>query len=177
MIRGRYLVIVLALGALAGGALVYKRPAQLENSAPIPASNAQLRPAFELPDVDGNLQAISRWDGKVIAINFWATWCAPCRKEIPEFIALQREFGQDGLQFIGIAIDEADAVREYAAELVINYPLLIGEADAIEVGQAYGNVIGGLPFTAVIDRQGHIVLRKQGVLHRAEAEQLIRQLL
>ena len=68
-------------------------------------------------------------------------------------------------------------VPEYAAELVINYPLLVGESEAIQIGQAYGNAIGALPFTAIIDRQGRIVLRKQGVLHRDEAERVIRQLL
>ena len=183
MNRGQLLTTALLLGALAaGGAVLYKRSGQLAPATPaLPptadATDAQLRPNFELPDVNGVAQAISQWDGKVIALNFWATWCGPCRKEIPEFIELQREYGADGLQFIGIAIDQPDPVRDYAAELVINYPLLVGESEAIEVGQAYGNAIGGLPFTAIIDRQGRIVLRKQGVLHRDEAETVIRQLL
>ena len=141
------------------------------------AENPQ-RPGFELPDLDGNTRMVSEWDGEVIVINFWATWCSPCLKEIPEFVALQNDLGDAGLQFIGIALEaEAGPVRDYTDRLKVNYPILIGEDVVMQLGRAYGNKIGALPYTAVIDRNGAVVFTKQGPLTYEEAEHVIRQYL
>ena len=79
-----------------------------------------------LPDAKGREQSIGQWKGKVLVVNFWATWCVPCREEMPEFVKAQQEFGPRGLQFVGIAIDDVPKVEAFAAELGLNYPVLIG---------------------------------------------------
>jgi thiol-disulfide isomerase/thioredoxin len=181
---GKILLGGSVVGAVFAG-LMFARPllpvAGNDSSAAEPASlqvsEGDLRPAFSLQGIDGLTHSVSEWDGKVLAINFWATWCAPCRKEIPEFIALQKEYGDAGLQFVGIAIDDVEKVSAYAAEFGINYPLLVGDDDAISAGFAYGNDIGALPFTAIVDRAGRIVLRKQGVLSHQQALATIKKLL
>ena len=137
----------------------------------------QRRPEFSLPDMDGVTHNVTEWDGKVIAINFWATWCPPCRDEIPEFVKLQEKFGNQGLQFIGIALQQAKDVREFAAEMGINYPILVGEEDVIGVAKQYGNLIGALPYTVIINRDHQITFTRAGPLPAADAERIITSLL
>ena len=84
-------------------------------------------------------QSLAQWRGKVIVVNFWATWCEPCRKEMPEFVVAQREFGPRGLQFVGIAVDQRDKVAQFAKELDLNYPALIGGYDAVDLSKTLGN--------------------------------------
>ncbi len=135
------------------------------------------RPEFTLRDLDGQLRSVNEWDGKVLVVNFWATWCPPCRREIPAFIDLQETYGERGLQFVGVAIDDPEKVRDYGATYGINYPSLVGENDAIEVATRYGNRVGALPFTTIINREGWIVYRQQGELSKAMAEKTILPLL
>ena len=110
-------------------------------------------------------------------VNFWATWCPPCRKEIPEFIKLQEKYGQQGLIFIGIAIDQKDKVQAYSDEMGVNYPILLGELEAIELSKRAGNRLSGLPYTAIIDRSGKIVGSEVGGLTEAKLDALIKPLL
>ncbi|NIN33926.1 MAG: redoxin domain-containing protein, partial [Gammaproteobacteria bacterium] len=91
------------------------------------------RPAFSLPDVSGVTRHISEWDGSVIAINFWATWCLPCLKEVPQLVDLQTRYGNEGFQVIGIALQKAEELHEFIQEQAMNYPVLAGEIDVIEV--------------------------------------------
>jgi thiol-disulfide isomerase/thioredoxin len=130
-----------------------------------------------LPDIAGREQAIGQWKGKVLVVNFWATWCVPCREEMPEFVKAQREFGGQGLQFVGIAIDDAAKVREFAAELGLNYPALIGGYGAIELSRTLGNRLGALPFTIVVDRSGRISHTQLGPIKDAQLRSMIGQLL
>ena len=109
----------------------------------------QRRPDFALPDPDGRMRSPSEWDGKVLVVNFWATWCPPCLEEMPAFKALQERYGPDGVQFLGIALDDADNVRRFIAELGLNYPSVYGQGDAMQVASAYGNRIGALPLMAL----------------------------
>ena len=120
--------------------------------------------ATQLPDVHGAPTSVSRWRGKVLVVNFWATWCAPCKEEIPEFIALQTEFAGKNVQFIGIAADRADKVTAFAEDYRINYPILIGNIDALDLATKLGNRISALPFTVVIDREGRLAHKQLGVL-------------
>jgi peroxiredoxin len=135
------------------------------------------RPSFTLPDHDGQPRQISEWDGKVLLVNFWATWCPPCKKEIPALIALQKRLGPRGLQVIGVAIDQPDLVRAFAEDIGINYPSLVGELEAANVIKDWGNRYGTLPYSVVVDRQGRIAATKLGELSEAEAEDLVQDLL
>jgi thiol-disulfide isomerase/thioredoxin len=130
-----------------------------------------------LPDLEGTPQQLGQWHGKVVLVNFWATWCAPCREEIPLLIKLQQRYGEKGLQLVGIAIDQPQKVRPYAAEMGMNFPILIGGTDGIELARTLGNAAGVLPFTVVIDRQGKIAKREVGVVKEAPMESLLSSLL
>jgi peroxiredoxin len=175
--------IVVCVAALAGG--MYLRE-HIDPSAPeiirvtqptTDRSAPKQRPEFWLPDPQGKRHGISEWDGKLLVMNFWATWCPPCLHEIPLFIALQERFRQRNVQFLGIAIDDGDAVGAFAEKIGLNYPTLHGQMDAIEVMGAYGNKSGGLPFTVLISPAGKIVARHPGVLDEAAATALIEELL
>jgi thiol-disulfide isomerase/thioredoxin len=130
-----------------------------------------------LPDTKGREQSIGQWKGKLLVVNFWATWCVPCREEMPEFVKAQQEFGQRGLQFVGIAIDDTAKVEAFAAELGLNYPALIGGYGAIELSRSFGNRLGALPFTIVVDRAGRISHTQLGPIKEAQLRAIISQLL
>ncbi len=148
----------------------------IETVLPVQAAAVETgepRPGFTLPDVSGEIQDVSQWNGQLLILNFWATWCAPCRHEIPFFVELQTLYADRGLQFVGIAIDDPASIVEFAKEMGMNYPLLHGQLESMEVSKQYGNVVGGLPFTVVVDRNGQIVARKSGPFERAEIESLL----
>ena len=132
-------------------------------------------PEFRLPDTSGKEVASNTWAGKVVVLNFWATWCPPCRNETPLFVELQDDFA-GRVQFIGIAIDDAEPVREFADNYRVNYPVLLGDMDAIAMSRRLGNHYEGLPFTVVARPGGEVVLRHAGELERAELEPLLREL-
>jgi len=137
----------------------------------------KLRPEFSLPDENGKIRNIKEWDGKVLVINFWATWCPPCRKEMPAFIELQEEYGKQGLQFIGVAIDDPEKVVDFMDTYGVNYPMLIGDIKAIEVSKSYGNRFGALPYTVIVSRQGEMTFVQRGELTKEAAEAQIKPLL
>lgn len=120
--------------------------------------------AARMPDLAGRQTSLGAWRGKLLVVNFWATWCAPCREEIPDFVRMQSEFGPKGVQFVGIAADQADKVKPFATDFQINYPLLIGNFGALELARRVGDRNSVLPFSVVLDRGGHIVHRQLGVL-------------
>ena len=119
----------------------------------------------------------SQWRGKVMIVNFWATWCAPCREEMPEFIKAQQALGPKGLQIVGIAVDQPDKVRQFAAEIGLNYPTLVGGFGAMELSKTLGNTVMALPFTVVVDRSGAIAHTQLGVLKPDKLDTIVRQLL
>jgi len=133
--------------------------------------------ALALPDLDGNTQKLAQWRGKVVVVNFWATWCEPCREEMPEFVKAQREFGPQGLQFVGIAVDQADRAASFARELGVNYPVLIGGYDAMELSRSLGNRLVALPFTIVIDRQGNVAHTQLGPVKKLQLQSIISKLI
>ena len=177
VLKQRILFAIVAVLAVGAGVMihVHTKPEPAPET-PLPSSAAALM-AANLPDLDGRAQGFEQWRGKVIVVNFWATWCVPCRKEIPEFIQAQVEYAPRGLQIVGIAIDERDKVKPYAAEIGINYPILIGGQDGIELARVAGNTLGGLPFTVVLDRKGHPVGSRLGGLDREKLRNLIQPLL
>ncbi len=123
--------------------------------------------ASRLATPDGKMQSPGDFLGRVLVINYWATWCQPCREEIPVFVRLQSEYGDKGLQFVGIAIDQADPVRRFAMEFRINYPLLLGGMEAIELSRRTGNKAGVLPYTLVVNRSGGLVAGLVGGISEA----------
>ena len=134
---------------------------QTDGSSVIPpAANGQM-PQFALPTLDGGIFDTADYQDSVLLINFWATWCAPCRVEIPDLIALQEEFGSEAFQVIGISIDQDPPryVQEFVDAMEINYPVLIDEG---EVSDAFGGVYA-LPTTFVVDKKGNITHRTIGL--------------
>ena len=133
--------------------------------------------AARLADLKGSAQTLEPWRGQVLVVNFWATWCAPCREEIPGFVRLQERYGPRGLLFVGIAIDQPDKVADFAREFRINYPLLIGGLEIVDLLRQVGNRAGVLPYTLVIDRSGNLVSREPGGLKETKLEGIIQPLI
>jgi thiol-disulfide isomerase/thioredoxin len=129
----------------------------------------------QLPDLQRNPQNFSQWKGKPLIINFWATWCSPCREEIPEFIALQKQYSGK-VRFVGVAIDEVKDVATFAKQYGINYPNLIGEANAMELMRKEGNQLGGLPFTAIYNAKGERIAIELGRLKKEKLENYLKEL-
>jgi len=128
----------------------------------------KIRPEFSLPDLHGKMRNIKEWDNNYTVINFWATWCPPCREEIPEFIALQKEYAASKLQFIGVAIDNEASVQQFALEMGMNYPSLIAGMPGIELAKQYGNSMGALPFSVIVNPEGRIIAQQIGILERSK---------
>jgi thiol-disulfide isomerase/thioredoxin len=117
---------------------------------------------FTLPDLSQNMRELSEWEGQLLVLNFWATWCPPCIKEIPAFVEWQAQYGERGLQFVGIAIDQEENVLDFVERLGINYPILMAGETGLSLAQDYGNRLKVLPFTVVISQQGNILLHHPG---------------
>jgi thiol-disulfide isomerase/thioredoxin len=133
--------------------------------------------AATLPDLEGKPQPLKQWQGKVLVLNFWAAWCPPCRAETPGFIQLQEKYRAKGVVFVGIALDQKDNVQAFVDEMGVNYPILLGESDAIELSRAAGNRLGGLPFTAVFAKDGAIVNTVTGEYEAEALENTLNSLL
>jgi thiol-disulfide isomerase/thioredoxin len=159
-----YVVGVAAVIALACGILASIRPHAPGLDQATSASRGETILAAAFPDLNGERQPLAQWRGKVLVLNFWATWCPPCRQEIPGFMKLQRELADNGVQFVGIALDQGDNVNHFARQLGINYPLLLGGDAAFELQSRLGNRSGGLPFTVVVNAMGRAVGRHVGAL-------------
>lgn len=130
-------------------------------------------PEFSLKNRAGELQSVHSWPEKSLILNFWATWCAPCRREIPLLKELQREHGGEGFQVVGIAVDFREDVLKYADQMQIDYPLLIGEQDGLNAVDAFGIEAVGFPFTVFTDRQGRIITTHLGELRAGDAKVIL----
>ncbi len=129
-------------------------------------------PEFTLDNPAGVPQSIHSWPGKALLINFWATWCAPCLREIPLLVEYQERHRDDSVQVVGIAVDRPDPVRAFMEELEFNYPVLIGETDAMDAAAAFGVDFFALPFSVFTDTQGHILGVHTGELHAEDLDDL-----
>ena len=132
---------------------------------------------FALRDLAGKTHSLADWRGKLVLINFWATWCPPCRHEIPIFIAMQKRYADRGLQIVGISIDDPAAVASYWQEMSINYPLLLADETTYQLMAAYGNRTGGLPFSVLVRPDGAIDSIKLGAYSEETLEASIKALL
>ncbi len=183
--NGRTLITIAALAGLAGAAGYYfvvkprtvapavveaPAPATAEPAAEPKAQLASVIPEFKLADQDGAMRSLrDDWKGKALIVNFWATWCAPCRREIPLLKKLAADHADENFQVVGIAIDFRDKVLDYAREMKIDYPLLIGEQDALDAAAAFGVDAVGLPFTIFTDTTGRVIALHMGELTADEA--------
>ena len=189
------LIIIVGILALGGGLVVRDLVApgainvvsQLKKEAGIlvrkvkdkPISQ-QMLPEFEFPDMDDKIHPSSEWQGKIRVINFWATWCPPCVKEIPDFIQLQEQYGSKNLQFIGIAVDDTESVKEFLTKTKINYPILIGDftgASFMSLIYQLGNTSDAIPFTVIVNQKGEILLKNQGGISKEEILDVIQPLM
>jgi|SRR5580698_4420918 peroxiredoxin len=132
-------------------------------------------PQFTLVNRAGNATSIASFADKSLVINFWATWCAPCRSEIPLLEALNSEWTGRGVTVVGIAVDHRDKVLEFADRLKMDYPLLMGEQEALDVATGFGMNEPVFPFTVFTDRRGEVVALFVGELHRPQAELILAQ--
>jgi peroxiredoxin len=164
----RNTLIVVALAALTAGYFVSRWISQ----PPLEKASSVLVD-FSLPDLNGKNRWLSEWQGRVIVLNFWATWCEPCRDEIPLLVKLQKRYQKQNVQLVGVAIDTREAVADYAGEMHINYPLLLGAEAELSIMAQYGNSRGFLPYTVVIGPDGVIVARKLGAFRGKELETLV----
>ena len=133
--------------------------------------------ATRLPDPAGVETPFRDVTGKVTVVNFWATWCTPCREEIPDFVKLQDEYRDRGVRFVGIAAEKADKVPAFIKEYGINYPILVGDAAAIELSRKLGDKAGGLPFTVIVDSNGTLVHRELGIVKPGKLRDIFSKLL
>lgn len=169
------MIVVVATIAFACG-LSVRWLLSAPNEQGTPTDQVRL-PEFALPDLSGKQRNINEWQGNILVINFWATWCPPCLKEMPEFEALQQEFGQKSLQFIGVAIDDAEPVKEFIASKKITYPILLGQDGGTQLAHNLGNVVNTVPFTVIVDKKGHVVKTHMGALESGKLLEFINPLL
>ncbi len=156
MVKTRWILLPIALVALAWLAFSVTRAMQ----AGKPSADALF--ATQMNDLAGVRQPFRQWRGQVLVVNFWASWCVPCRAEIPALIALQNQYAAHGVQVISIALENKASAARFANAAHINYPVLLGDLEAVSVARSCGDRLGTLPYTLVIDRQGKIVSSHAG---------------
>ena len=170
MPRNRVLVLAAAILATVAGFFAY-RATLSDGSVAEPVAELM---RLSLPDVSGKDQSLAQWRDKVLIVNFWATWCEPCREEIPVLLRAQAKHASNGVQIVGISVDSVDKVRQFAIEYRIEYPLVIGSMEVIDLTRRLGNKAGGLPYTVVFDRSGRVVKTHLGGISEIELESAIK---
>jgi thiol-disulfide isomerase/thioredoxin len=166
---------VVAVVFAAAGILYYQW--RVGEAQPDAAYLGRMVLAAKLMGIDDKVQPFEQWRGKVLVVNFWATWCGPCREEIPGFIQFQERYRADGVQFVGVAIDQKERVVPYAKEMGINYPIVVGGVETLEFARQLGNHASVLPFTLVIDRAGKVSSALAGIIRPDKLETLLKPLM
>lgn len=179
--KNKFWITLFGLACFAVGVGMYLLINQPAQSKPVSSKTlgilGQQRPDFSLQDTSDKLHDIKEWNGKVILLNFWATWCPPCRREIPAFISMYDKYHDKGFTIVGVALDTKQNAIDFLDPMGINYPILVGEQNGIALTQEYGNNLGVLPYTVIIDRKGVIRHTVAHELSLQQAEQLITPLL
>ena len=155
--NNKIVLVVVAIAAAGTGYFLRHADTDSVAAATTPVAADAPRVEFALPDLSGETRSIADWDGEARLINFWATWCAPCRREIPLLKDLQADKERQGLQVIGVAVDFTEDVLDYAEEAEFNYPVLVGQEEAMDAAEQSGVEFIGLPFTLVVTADGQLV--------------------
>ena len=146
------------------------QPAQVQPDTPVSLE------AIPLIDLQGRRQTLGDWKQPVLVVNFWAPWCVPCRREVPDLIALQQEYG-DRIQILGIALDSVENIESFADEFQMNYPSFVANQNISMYNAVFGNKSGALPFTAIIDRERKIKFTHTGIISLGTLRQQVSKLL
>jgi len=177
-----FLLVIIIAGGAGFGFQRYLQNKNTDLPAVIPKTAGsdivgKKRPAFELKDLQDKLRNIDEWNGKVLLVNFWATWCPPCKREMPAFIELYEQYNEQGFEIIGIALDDKESVQNFVDTLGVDYTIMAAEYKGLELSRIYGNHIGALPFSVFVDRDGIIKFSHAGELSKKQVEDIIRPLL
>jgi thiol-disulfide isomerase/thioredoxin len=167
-LRPRLLLILalcVAAGFFAGRVYWTMQDPPAIAASPVAAAAPERMPEFRLRDLDGTNRAIGEWSSQGLVLNFWATWCAPCRKEMPLLEQLHRDRAGKGLAVVGIAVDREEPVRTFVGETGVTYPILLGEQDAMAAAESFGPSFVGLPLTVLAAPGGEILKLHVGELH------------
>jgi thiol-disulfide isomerase/thioredoxin len=190
--RNLPLIVLLLVAAGAAGFGVYQWLAPTTGPAPTngtPVAQAVTAPRPMSPEEalntkfeglsDGASHSLTDWRGKVVLVNYWATWCAPCREEIPLLVRLQAQYAAQGLQVVGIATDETSTkdVKDFLGKMVVNYPMLMGTEDVERMVAGFGGNLIGLPFSLLLDRDGHVIKLTAGQLDPKDTDLMVRNAL
>ena len=163
-----FITLCIAVLAMVASGKYLDRTRKLRPSTLVGDVRGITAPDFELVSLDGKKVRLSDFHGKAVLLNFWATWCGPCKVEMPWFVDLQKRYGNDGLVVLGVAMDDTDAskIAQFASKMGVNYPVLLGTD---KVSEKYGNV-EFLPTSFYIDRDGKFVGKGIGLIDRTEVE-------
>jgi thiol-disulfide isomerase/thioredoxin len=170
-------IVGLVLGALAGVGYKYvssEEPAE-DREAATAMQLLDTIPDFEFADLQGEVRKGREWRDRILVLNFWAAWCPPCREETPMLVELQKQYANDNVRFVGIAIDDKQPVQKFVDSNGVEYPILLGDLDAIGLSKRLGNRFEGLPFTVVAAPGGKVILRHQGGIGRKQLEPVLKQ--
>jgi thiol-disulfide isomerase/thioredoxin len=175
ILAGLFIAFALVLLATTAARRLSDSKTNRAEASTAPTSTRTPSPAWELKDVSGKAVKSSDFADKVVILDFWATWCGPCRMEIPGFIELQKQYADKGLVVVGVSLDQdgASAVKPFIEKMGINYPIVLGDETVVS---AFGGV-EGIPTTFIIDRKGQIVRKHVGYAPKAEFEADIKPLL
>src|SRR5262245_23544983 len=171
MAPGRREALILTAAGLAAAAAGFLAGPALFGDRQGPGAGGLLD--VRLPDLAGRPRQLTEWRGRGLVCNFWAARCAPRRGEIPLLVAARAKYGARGVEIVGIAVDNAAKVGEFAKSFGVTYPILLSEADGLEQMRKLGNSSGGLPYTVFFDREGRVAHRKLGALKQADLEGIL----
>lgn len=159
----QWLILILAGAVAAAGGYGLGK----HQGATAPATTSAGHLSFQLEDLDHHPRTLADWQGKTLLINFWATWCPPCRQEIPLLIKAEQRYASRGVEVIGIAVDDPQAVRAFSAKMHINYPVLLGEDQAVELLKQAGDGQGLLPYSVLLSTKGKVVATQVGAFDKS----------
>ena len=170
-------IIVLITAAILLSAFAYMLKSVNDEPEVISKSHSLKRQDFSLPDLSGQQQQFSQWNNKVVLLNFWATWCPPCRREMPDFIEVYKQYKDKDFIVVGVGIDDQTKIAQFVKNLGVDYPILVGGQTAMQVSYKYGNNSGALPYSILIDKHGIIRYRAGGLISRQKLVNQIEPLL